>query len=139
MPNKSMDVRAKQLLSYHVMCFPFACTWLVSPHVISIVGHLSFELMKFIIQHFVFALFLLFAIASFCGCFAQSQNSTNVAQPETTKSSPMPSPPSTNTKPADDLPEMIKLQIKGIYIENSYYKDVLRQFGKPLSSEKAWD
>ena len=48
----------------------------------------------------------------------------------------MPSPSSINTKPADDSPEMIKLQIKGIYIENSYYKDVLRQFGKPLSSKK---
>ncbi|HLM62075.1 MAG TPA: hypothetical protein VK308_14810 [Pyrinomonadaceae bacterium] len=36
--NKSMDVRAKQRLSYHAALFPLACVWLVSPHVISIVG-----------------------------------------------------------------------------------------------------
>ena len=92
--------------------------------------------MKSVIQHFIFAFFLLFGVASFCSCFAQSQNPINVAQPGTTKSSPSPSPLPTNTKPADDLPDMIKLQIKGIHIENSYYKDVLRQFGKPLSSKK---
>jgi len=92
--------------------------------------------MKSIIQHFVFAFFFLFAIASFCGCFAQSQNPANVAQPEATKPSPKPSPLPTNTKSTEDLPEMIKLQIKGVNIENSYYEDVLRQFGKPLSSKK---
>jgi len=32
-----MDVRAKQLLSYHVAWFLSACVWLVSPHVISTV------------------------------------------------------------------------------------------------------
>ena len=92
--------------------------------------------MKSIIQHCIFAFFLLFGIASFCGCFAQSQNSTNVIQSETTKPSPTPSLRPANTKPVDDLPEMIKLQIKGVNIENSYYEDVLRQFGKPLSSKK---
>jgi uncharacterized membrane protein YcjF (UPF0283 family) len=33
-----MDVRAKQLLSYHAVFLPLACVVAVSPHVISIVG-----------------------------------------------------------------------------------------------------
>ncbi|MDQ3089150.1 MAG: hypothetical protein M3Q78_11225 [Acidobacteriota bacterium] len=36
-PNKSLDVRAKQLLSYRVVFLPFACVVAVSPHVNSIV------------------------------------------------------------------------------------------------------
>jgi hypothetical protein len=90
---------------------------------------------KHIIQHFIFAFFLLLGVASFCGCFAQSQNSTNVVQSETTKPSPTQSPLPTNTKPADDLPEMIKLQIKGVDIGTSY-EEVFRRLGKPLSSRK---
>jgi hypothetical protein len=35
--NKSMDVRAKQRLSFGVVWFPFACVVAVSPHVISTV------------------------------------------------------------------------------------------------------
>jgi len=35
--NNSMDVRAKQRLSYRVVFLPFACVAAVSPHVISIV------------------------------------------------------------------------------------------------------
>ena len=35
--NKSMDVRAKQRLSYHAALFPLACVYSVSPHVISTV------------------------------------------------------------------------------------------------------
>ena len=40
-PNKSMDVRAKQRLSYHVVILIRSCAVAVSPHVISIVRLLS--------------------------------------------------------------------------------------------------
>jgi len=39
-PNKSLDVRAKQRLSYRVVFLPFACAVAVSPHVNSSVGSL---------------------------------------------------------------------------------------------------
>ncbi len=47
--NKSLDVRAKQRLFYHVVCFPSACVWLVSPHVNSIVllGNLIAPFVRF--------------------------------------------------------------------------------------------
>ena len=38
----SMDVRAKQRLSYQRVFLPLACVAAVSPHVISAVGHFSF-------------------------------------------------------------------------------------------------
>ncbi len=38
--NKSLDVRAKQRLSYRVAFFPSTCVVAVSPHVNSTVGHL---------------------------------------------------------------------------------------------------
>ena len=41
-----MDVRAKQLLSYHVVLFPLACVYPVSPHVISNVGRFSVNLKR---------------------------------------------------------------------------------------------
>ena len=95
----------------------------------------SFEIVKHIIRHFIFLIFLLLNVASFCGCFAQSQNSTNVVQSENTKLSPTQSPLPINTKPTDDLPQTIKLEVKGVDIGTSY-EDVLRQLGKPLSSKK---
>ena len=91
--------------------------------------------MKHIIQHFIFAFFLLLSIASFCGCSAQSQNSTNAVQSENTKPSPTLSPLPSNAKSADDLPQTIKLEVEGVDTGTSY-QDVLRQLGKPLSSKK---
>ena len=41
--NKSMDVRAKQRFSYHVVLLLLACVYSVSPHVISIVGRFSLK------------------------------------------------------------------------------------------------
>ena len=95
----------------------------------------SFEIVKHIIRHFIFAFFLLLSVASFCGCSAQSQNSTNAVQSENTKPSPTSSPIPNNTKLADDLPQTIKLEVKGVDIGTSY-QDVLSQLGKPLSSKK---
>ena len=41
LPNKSMDVRAKQRISYRVAWFLLACVVAVSPHVISAVMRLN--------------------------------------------------------------------------------------------------
>ncbi|MDQ3749426.1 MAG: hypothetical protein M3367_10515 [Acidobacteriota bacterium] len=41
--NKSMDVRAKQRLSFRVVSLPSACVMAVSPHVISAVSPLRLK------------------------------------------------------------------------------------------------
>jgi len=41
--NNSMDVRAKQRLSFRVVWFLSACVYSVSPHVISAVRHFVFK------------------------------------------------------------------------------------------------
>lgn len=78
---------------------------------------------------------MLLNVAGLCGCFAQLQNSNNIAHSEISNSFPTPSPLPTNTKPADDLPQTIKLEVKSVDIGTSY-RDVLRRLGKPLSSKK---
>ncbi len=45
-PNKSLDVRAKQRLSFHVVFLPLTCVLAVSPHVNSIVRLLVVKMMQ---------------------------------------------------------------------------------------------
>ena len=66
--NKSMDVRAKQRLSYHVVSETFACVYSVSPHVISIVMPLYVKVgnsvkISFLFRYFCRFYFLLFSQA----------------------------------------------------------------------------
>ena len=84
--NKSMDVRAKQRLSYYGVLFPFTCVAAVSPHVISIVGHLLVKFMKHKIRQFGFRL-LAFIFAAFCSVIAvQMLTVKTVVQTEPIKS-----------------------------------------------------
>ena len=64
MSNKSMDVRAKQRLSYQPRSFPRRCVYSVSPHVISSVIHLPLWLGKLVMMRIFLLLGLLFASVS---------------------------------------------------------------------------